>query len=275
MTGTESTPQQPAATKRRWLLGQNRQMKQESSKIYNWTLPAAKGHFSDGVEYNACPAASICVKLCYARTGTYRFSNVLAAHERNMAMTMGIPTAWEAQMTEELKHRRYVNSWVRLHDSGDFHSDEYLMAWLRIMRSAPHVRFYCYTKEVSRFRRLVEGGEDGCPPNFLYCWSLGGKEDRLINLETERHADVFPTVEQLAAAGYSDQTESDLLAVLGPEKVGIPANRIPHLLKLQGPVETFGSLQRARDEWVDAKNERAVAKAAKSTALATGSTLAS
>src|SRR5690606_4735345 len=120
---------------------------------------------------NACPEAGACAKLCYARAGTYRFSNVLAAHERNLRMVMDTPHSWEQSMTRELNHPRYRGRWVRIHDSGDFWSDDYTARWLRIMRAARHVRFYCYTKAVSRFRRLVEPDP---PPNFLWVYSLGG-----------------------------------------------------------------------------------------------------
>ncbi|MGW4890766.1 GP88 family protein [Kitasatospora sp. NPDC004240] len=240
----------PTAVKPRRLLTQNRQLRQEG--IFNWTLPAWAGRFPAGRSYNACPEAGACRKLCYARVGTYRFRNVLEAHERNLRMVIDRLEEWERQMAEELTHKRYADSWIRLHDSGDFHSDEYLEAWLHIMRGAPDVKFYCYTKSVSRFRRLVEPDPPG---NFLWCYSLGGKEDHLLDLETERHAEVFPGVAELEAAGYHDQTESDLRAVLGPEKVGIPANRIPHLLKRQGS-ETFGSLQRALDARLAEKKRR-------------------
>ncbi len=244
------TPTPPTA-KRRWLLTQNRELRREG--IFNWTLPAWAGRFADGRTYNTCPEAGACRSLCYARVGTYRFRNVLAAHERNLRMILDTPEEWERQMAEELSHKRYDGKWVRLHDSGDFMSDEYLESWLRLMRGAPNVKFYCYTKSVSRFRRLVEPDP---PDNFLWCYSLGGREDHLLDLDNERHAEVFPGVAELEAAGYHDQTESDLLAVLGPAKVGIPANRIPHLLKRQGS-ETFGSLQRALDERLSEKKRRA------------------
>jgi protein gp88 len=39
-------------------------------------------------------------------------------------------------------------------------------------------------------------------------------------------ADVFPDEESIAAAGWHSQAESDLLSVLGPRHVGIPANNI-------------------------------------------------
>ena len=97
------------------------------------------------------------------------------------------------------------------------------------MRNSPGVRFYCYTKEISR-----SNGSSRTMRPTISCGAgaLRGKEDHLIDLSTERHADVFPDVEALIAADYTDQTESDLLSVLSESPlVGIPANRIPHLLK--------------------------------------------
>lgn len=239
-------------TTRKWLLTQNSDLRRIG--VFNWTLPAFVIELPDGSHFNVCPQAGVCAQLCYARVGTYRFKNVRAAHIRNLLLCRDAPEEFERQMTEELRHKRYAGKWIRVHDSGEFFSDDYLLTWMRIMRNSPGVRFYCYTKEISRFKRLVV---NDAPDNFLWCYSLGGKEDHLIDLNTERHADVFPDVEALIAAEYTDQTESDLLSVLSESPlVGIPANRIPHLLKKQGR-ETFGSLQRARDEKLRAKNERA------------------
>ena len=50
---------------------------------------------------------------------------------------------------------------------------------LRIMRASPWVTFYAYTKEISRFKRLVEPEP---PLNFHWIYSFGGKEDHLIDL---------------------------------------------------------------------------------------------
>jgi len=113
---------------------------------------------------------------------------------------------------------------------------------MRIMRSAPEgVRFYAYTKAVSRFRRTVIPDP---PPNFLWCFSLGGREDHLLDLTVDRHAEVFPTLEALEAAGYTDQSPSDLLSVLSESpRVGIPANRLPGTPVRKGH-STFGELQR-------------------------------
>jgi hypothetical protein len=113
------------------------------------------------------------------------------------------------------------------------------------MRSAPEgVRFYAYTKAVSRFHRAVLPDP---PANFLWCFSLGGREDHLVDLAVDRHADVFPTLQALEDAGYSDQSASDLLSVLSDSpKVGIPANKIPGSAVRKGE-SSFGGLQQ-RDE---------------------------
>lgn len=243
---------QPKHSPRKWLLTQNSDLRRIG--VFSWTLPAFAIKMPDGSNFNVCPQAGACAPLCYARVGTYRFKNVRAAHIRNLLLCRDSPEEFEARMTEELRHKRYAGKWIRLHDSGDFFSDGYLHTWLRIMRNSPGVRFYCYTKEISKFKRIAA---DETPDNFLWCYSLGGKEDKLIDTKSERHADVFPNVEALIAADYTDQTESDLLSVLSESPlVGIPANRIPHLLKKQGK-ETFGSLQRARDAKLSAKNSTA------------------
>jgi hypothetical protein len=64
-------------------------------------------------------------------------------------------------------------------------------------------------------------------------YSYGGTEDTLLNRDVDRVADVFPDEEAIAAAGWSSQQASDLLAVLGPRLVGMSANRIPTFRKRQ------------------------------------------
>lgn len=77
---------------------------------------------------------------------------------------------WEQAMLTELAAKRFTGAWIRIHDSGDFFSDDYLHAWLRVCRARPDLHFYAYTKEVDRFRRLVEPDP---PSNFLWVYSYG------------------------------------------------------------------------------------------------------
>jgi hypothetical protein len=98
------------------------------------------------------------------------------------------------------------------------------------------------TKEVSRLRRLVEPDP---PPNFLYVFSYGGKEDHLLDRQRDRVADVFPDERAITDAGWHSNAASDLLAVLGPAPVGMRQNNIPHLRKAIGD-HTFREWQASK-----------------------------
>ncbi|MBQ1047876.1 hypothetical protein KBX50_05305 [Micromonospora sp. C51] len=232
------------------LLTQNKDLRRIG--VWNWTLPAWAGRLADGRTYNTCPSAGVCAQVCYARNGTYRFRNVLARHEANLAYVLDDLPGWYAQMLDETGHRRHVDGWVRIHDAGDFFSDDYLRAWLDIARARPQVTFYAYTKEVERFRRLVEPDP---PTNFRWVYSFGGRQDALLDPTRDRVADVFPDGEQLAAAGYADQSDSDLLAVVGPPLVGIPANNIPAFRRRQAG-RSFAQWQAEQDAQRAARRAR-------------------
>jgi hypothetical protein len=89
--------------------------------------------------------------------------------------------------------------------------------------------------------------EPNCPANFRYLYSMGGKEDHLVDKDKDRHADVFPDDAAILDAGYMNQEASDLLAITLPTtRIGIPANNIKHFNKKMQR-RTFGELQTERD----------------------------
>jgi len=186
------------------------------------------------------------------------------AHDRNLRMVLDDVEAWKAAIQTELdkpKFKRstgprnlphpvvhedlddWMASWVqsglpaiRIHDAGDFFAEWYLDAWTQIAESNPALLFYCYTKEVSLFRRASHG----FPQNFRFLFSTGGLEDALIG--DERHADVFPTQDAMDSAGYRSQDANDLLAVMLPtNRIGITANNIKHFNKKMAG-RTFGQI---------------------------------
>lgn len=63
------------------------------------------------------------------------------------------------------------------------------------MRQRPEVNFYCYTKEVTQFRRFVEPAP---PENFLWAYSYDGTQNALLDPSVDRIADVFPNEESIA-----------------------------------------------------------------------------
>ena len=225
------------------LLTQNSELKPDG--IFNWTLPAFAIKLTDGSNFNVCPQAGACASFCYARNGTYLFSNVRSRHILNLEYVMQYPEQWFEQMLGEVQKPKMVGKHIRIHDAGDFFSEDYLNLWLKMARLTPDVTFYCYTKEVALFKKVVE---PDCPANFRYLYSMGGKQDHLINKETDRHAEVFPDDVAILDAGYMSQDASDLLAITLPSnKIGIPANNIRHFnKKLAG--RTFGDVQDELDE---------------------------
>lgn len=213
--------------------------------IHNFSIPALATKLPDGRNVLTCPSAGVCANVCYARVGTYQFPAVKAKHQRNLARYLDDPQQWEADILAELAAPKYRDGKLRVHDSGDYFSDDYTLAWLSIARATPHTLFYSYTKEVSRFRRLVEPDP---PDNFRWVYSYGGKEDHLLDPATDRVADVFPNEQAIAEAGWHTNAHNDLDAVLGPAPVGMSQNNIPHLRLAIG--------QRTFREWQATKQQR-------------------
>jgi hypothetical protein len=189
------------------LLGNGNTKLQKTAKefgvrIFNFSIPAGNDKLTGKI---TCPFAGSCLKLCYAKRGMYRFGNVEraltkryeASKEENFVQTI----------TNELaKVKKDKQTYVRIHDSGDFYSPSYFQKWLEIARINPSVRFYAYTKSHS-FIRGIE-----LPENFDLIFSLGSTKDELINKETERHSKIFYSSEEMHEQGYTDSSYLDIVA---------------------------------------------------------------
>lgn len=200
------------------LLTQNRKMKKSSNEnvsVWNWTIPAYKA--LDGTI--TCPNASKCVKGCYAKQGAYIWSNTQKAHNAKLELTR--QDSFVSSMTKEIesKTKRSKQVFIRIHDAGDFYSSEYTMKWFNVMRhfKDSNVVFYAYTKQVKMFKKLNKS----IPSNFKVIFSYGGKQDKLINPETDRHSWVFETQDELDSKGYVNASSDDLLALTDNVKVGL------------------------------------------------------
>ena len=211
------------------LLTQNSDLKKTG--IYGWTLPAHWIKLSNGKQFNTCPNAGACAAFCYAKTGAFMFKNVRAAHIKKLEMVLYEPEKWIEMMNEELAKAKYEKKYIRLHDSGDFFSIDYAIAWFKIMNANPQCTFYAYTKEVEMFKYTLK---DQIPNNFILIYSFGGKQDHMIDKEKDRNADVYTDYERMITEGYYDIERDDKLAAIGESnKVGIYRNNIPHLIKKQ------------------------------------------
>lgn len=216
------------------LLTQNKDLKKTG--IYGWTLPAHWVNLSNGKRFNTCPNAGVCGALCYAKNGTYQFSNVKKAHLEKLELVLNTPEKFYFLINEELKNKKYQNKYIRIHDGGDFFSQDYAILWIDIAKQNPQCIFYTYTKEVELFKYKIN---HLIPNNFIVIYSFGGKQDRLIDRENDRHSDVFTDYEKMISLGYNDIEADDKLAAIGPKKVGLFRNNIKHFIKIQGN-KSFG-----------------------------------
>ena len=211
------------------LLTQNADLKKTG--VWAWTLPAHYVVNDDGSKFYTCPNADVCGSFCYAKTGTFQFSNVKKAHREKLDLVLNDLNSFQFLMNDELMHKRYNKAFIRVHDAGDFFSYEYAGAWANIAKANPDKTFYSYTKQVS----LIKSMRDVFPKNFIFIFSFGGKEDYLINRDTDRNCDVFGVYQDLVDGGYCDIHDDDRLAAISTNhRIGIFRNNIPHIIKKIG-----------------------------------------
>lgn len=79
---------------------------------------------------------------CYAIRAQKRFPVVARSRQRN----------YEASLKPDFSIKLTRNmQYVRVHESSDFYSQEYIGKWFEIAKSMPHIIFYAYTKRMSEF----------------------------------------------------------------------------------------------------------------------------
>lgn len=172
-------------------------------KIFNFSIPAGNDKRTGRL---ICAFADKCLSLCYAKKGFYNMPAVENALSNRYDASK--EENFVSRITSELaKVKPGKQVYIRIHDSGDFYSPAYFAKWLEIARLNPGVRFYAYTKSHSFIRGNFE-----IPENFDLIYSLGSKNDELINQETERHSKIFYSMEEMNAAGYTDASYLDLNA---------------------------------------------------------------
>lgn len=113
-------------------------------------------------------------------------------------------------MTLDMEIKKNKAEYIRIHSSGDFYNERYLLAWFNLCRMNPTKRFYAYTKSVA----LVKKHWESKPENLHVIFSYGGKEDHLINRDKDTHCLVVDTIPE----GYTNGGHSDMIAAQGAVK---------------------------------------------------------
>lgn len=173
----------------------NTNSKLKKDNIFKFSLPVK----------STCIGAKDCLAYCYATKGAYRtYAKTIAkSHAKNFEFSES--KSFVSSMLSELNRRKIKI--VRLHDSGDFYSQDYVNKWVTIASYNPKIKFYAYTKSLNldftEFTRL---------PNTKIIQSFGGKYDSRIDLY-KPHAKIFGSLSGLRAQHFVDCSKSDLVAL--------------------------------------------------------------
>jgi hypothetical protein len=152
-----------------------------------------------------CPGKGNCEFECFAMVGNYAFPAVKNKQKERLKESR--KKSFSSTISEEIKLLN-VGA-IRIHDSGDYYSRDYLDKWIEIAKLNPDVIFYSYTKSIPFFKKDYNTWSISLPKNFIVTFSYGGKYDDLINPKKDKHALVFESLEALLAYKYSDTSSYD------------------------------------------------------------------
>lgn len=112
---------------------------------------------------DTCPGStSTCRKLCYAKKAERSWPKVLPCRRRNYQISL--TDDFQTKMAIVLFNKKNLTH-VRIHESGDLYSQEYLEKWFEVCRLFPHVQFLLFTQSYH-----LEFNNQ--PDNLLVYWSV-------------------------------------------------------------------------------------------------------
>ena len=123
-----------------------------------------------------------CKFRCFAASQEALYKNTFEARRYNYEALKSVLFSGGEPATVELinqslqKKRTKKITKIRIHESGDFWSGQYLRSWLEVCKLNPDLKFYCYSKSLHLF-----GSNVSLPSNFYLTASMGGKYDHLIH----------------------------------------------------------------------------------------------
>lgn len=120
-----------------------------------WSIPAVL----------TCPGATVeCMRNCYARRDE-RFLSVRISRIINYLISKrpDFETILESAINAAIYtkkgdlRKRYQGKEIvfRLHESGDFYSDRYMLAWFHVAAKFPEITFFTYTKSFRMYERNI------------------------------------------------------------------------------------------------------------------------
>jgi hypothetical protein len=175
---------------------------------------------------------------CYAASAENLFSNIRKGRWNNFEkLRVCGGTVAMADLIERSLPRK--STLVRLHQSGDYYSQDYFDAWLLVAQRHPEIIFYGYTKALPFWIARLSA----IPDNLRLVASYGGRFDHLIEPHKLRTVTVVFSEAQAKSKGLTlDDDDSlvwqskDSFAILlhGTQPIGSEAGKAWQVIKTKG-----------------------------------------
>jgi len=110
-----------------------------------------------------------------------------------------------------------VTSGVRIHESGDFYTGEYLKAWMEVAKQMPNTHFYAYTKSIPFIKK--HEAQLKSITNLSITLSAGGKRDRDLADTDFKEAKVFNSPEEILDANLLLDLDDNLAQERGGKEL--------------------------------------------------------
>ena len=156
---------------------------------------------------------------CYAATSELRAPKLKACRTHNLNMVKGktiitMAKIIKASILYYLETNKDIEL-IRLHSSGDFFSQSYFDAWVKVANEMPNLKFYTYTKSLPFWVKRI----NDIPANMYLTASKGGKFDNLISEYNLKFAEVVLSQEEAKAKGL--ETDHDDSHAFGDKSFAI------------------------------------------------------
>lgn len=127
---------------------------------------------------------------CFAASREAQYKDLRNLRWRNLDLLnefKGDLTGMTDLLLRSLEYYEHTKKKIRIfrvHDSGDFYSQEYFDAWVAVAHKRTDILFYAYTTSIPYWAERIEE----LPKNFRLIASKGGKRDDLIDKHDLRQA---------------------------------------------------------------------------------------
>lgn len=118
---------------------------------------------------------------CYAASTEARYPNVRESRWSNFELLQNTDDI-AGLISRSIQYFNVHNPDIkifRIHESGDFFSQEYFNAWIDVAEKFPNILFYAYTVSLPYWQE----SKDRIPKNLRLTASQGGKRDDIIDKE--------------------------------------------------------------------------------------------